>query len=181
MELSFGQRIDPENYLIEPWFTHGALDEIKAMDLSDKVILMYGAGLGDVWLSKRCKKLYVIERNPEWYNTCQLQNDGSISYVFRPCNEGDPAMYDYYTSIPEGVEPEVIIVDDIMRYECLVLATMLKRPLIVICDNWMQSYVFMCPAGVELMKDFKQNIHEQKDHLDNDGINKWKTAIFYLT
>lgn len=180
MDLSFGQRIDPDNYLVECWFTHGALDEIKQMDLSDKVVLMYGAGLGDMWLSKRCKKLYVIERSPEWYNTCQLQNDGSIIYIFRPCNDSS-GQQDYYTAIPEGVDPDVVIVDDAYRYECLVKATTLKRPLVVICDNWMQSYVFMCPAGVELMKEFKQSIHEQADHTDNDGVNKWKTAIFYLT
>ena len=58
--LSFGQRLDPENGLVECWFTHGALDEIKSMDLSDKNILMFGAGKGDYWLAKRCKKLYDI-------------------------------------------------------------------------------------------------------------------------
>lgn len=180
MELSFGQRIDPHTGLIQPWFVHGALDEIWAMDLSDKVILMYGAGLGDLSLAKRCKKLYIIERDIDWYNSCQLNNDGSIAYIFRPCTDCN-GHEDFYTEVPEGVEPDVLIIDDAYRYECLVLSTKLKRPLIVICDNWMQSYVFMCPAGVELMKDFKQSIHEQSNHTDNDGINKWKTAIFYLT
>ena len=40
MELSFGQRIDPENNLVECWFTHGALDWIKSQDLKGKNILM---------------------------------------------------------------------------------------------------------------------------------------------
>ena len=37
-ELSFGQRRDPENNLIQCWFTHGALDEIIGWDLSNKNI-----------------------------------------------------------------------------------------------------------------------------------------------
>lgn len=45
MELSFGQKYD-DNGLVMPWFTHGALDEIKSMDLSDKNVLMFGAGQG---------------------------------------------------------------------------------------------------------------------------------------
>jgi len=59
-ELSFGQRIDKENGLVECWFTWGALDAIKKKDLSDKIVWMFGAGLGDVWLSKRCKELHVV-------------------------------------------------------------------------------------------------------------------------
>jgi len=45
IELSFGQKYD-DNGMIMPWLSHGALDEIKSMDLSDKNVLMYGAGLG---------------------------------------------------------------------------------------------------------------------------------------
>ena len=66
IELSFGQKYDEETGLIMPWFTHGALGEIKSMDLSDKNVLMYGAGLGDAWLAKRCKSLIVIERKEDW-------------------------------------------------------------------------------------------------------------------
>ena len=39
MELSFGQKYD-DNGLVMPWFTHGALDEIKSMDLSDKNLIV---------------------------------------------------------------------------------------------------------------------------------------------
>jgi hypothetical protein len=56
----------------------------------------------------------------------------------------------------------------------------LPRPFVLIVDNWFQSYVFICPAAVELLKDFEQQIFEQADHTDNDGVNKWKTAIFYI-
>lgn len=178
--LSFGQRIDTENGLVESWFTHGALDAIKSIDLSDKIIVMYGSGLGDIWLGKRCKELHVIERMKEWVIEGEAKKLPNMVYYYRPCNDCS-GMDVFYTAIPPNIKPDVVIVDDAYRYECLVKATTLERPLIVIADNWMQSYVFMCPAGVELMKDFKQEIYEQHDHKDNDGINKWKTAIFWLT
>lgn len=178
MELSFGQRIDPENGLCECWFTHGALDEIKSMDLSDKIVVMYGAGRGDLWLAKRCKKLYVIERDIDWYNTCQLNNDGSITYVFRPCTDCN-GHDEFYTAMPEGVEPDVVIVDDAYRYECIVKALTLKRPLILIVDNWMQDFVFICPAAEEILQPFEKHIHLQADHRDHNGM-PWKTLIGFI-
>jgi hypothetical protein len=187
MELSFGQRIDPENGLVESWFTHRALDAIKAINLSDKVVWMWGSGLGDAWLSKRCKKLYVVERVEEWVHknihTLGVNGITNVEYIHRPCDDcsGHDAMY---CDIPEGVDADVIIVDDAYRYECIVKAIEYSKErfqgIILIVDNWMQSYVFMCPAAEELLKPYQSQIFEQEDHLDNDGINKWKTAIFYL-
>ena len=91
MELSFGQKYD-DNGLVMPWFTHGALDEIKSMDLSDKNVLMFGAGLGDAWLAKRCKSLTVIERNEDWlYKAAENcgRNGAFVNYIHRPCNDSD--------------------------------------------------------------------------------------------
>lgn len=183
MELSFGQRIDPQNGLVELWLTHDSLDRIKGMDLSDKSVLMYGAGLGDAWLAKRCKKLFVIERNPEWIikasQAVGLNGINNIEYISRPCN--DCSGHDeFYTAMPEGCEPDVVINDDSYRYEVIVKALTLKRPLTLIVDNWQQDYVFICPAAEELLKDFKQELHIQADHKDHEG-RPWCTAIFYLT
>jgi len=183
MELSFGQRIDPENGLVECWFTHGALDWIKQQDWSDKVVLMFGAGLGDAWLAKKCKLLYVVERNGEWLtkarNNCQENFVYNHVYCYRPCNDCS-GEDEKYCAIPEGCEPDVIINDDAYRYEVIVKALSMKRPLFLITDNWQQSYVFICPAAEELLKDYESLIFEQTDHLDNDGVNKWKTAIHFI-
>lgn len=179
--LSFGQRIDPENGLVECWFTWGALDEIKSMDLTDKVIWMWGAGLGDIYLSKRCKELHVVERNNEWLLECVSRkfhnNADNLFYYHRPCNDssGEDKMY---CEIP--IHVDVTIVDDAYRYECIVKALEVPRPLLLIVDNWMQDFVFYCPKGEELLKDFKSNIYECATHTDHEG-NRWKTAIFYLT
>jgi hypothetical protein len=180
-ELCFGQRIDPENNLVECWFTHGALDWIKQQDWSDKIVWMFGAGLGDIWLAKRCKELHVVERDWSWINKCHEQkniNDvHNLTYHHRPCNDCCE-MDGMYCDIPFKVD--VIINDDAYRYEVVVKALTLKYPLVLITDNWQQSYVFMCPAAEELLKGYDNLIYEQADHLDNDGINKWKTAIHFI-
>lgn len=180
-ELSFGQRKD-DNGLIQCWFTHGALDEIIKMDLSDKVVLMFGAGLGDAWLAKRCKKLYVVERNAEWLmkaaDICQMNNVTNIEYIHRPCNDCS-GMDEYYCEIPEGLKVDVLINDDAYRYEVIVKALTLPRPLILITDNWMQDFVFYCPKGEELLNDFEHKIFPCTTHTNHEG-NCWKTAIHFL-
>lgn len=180
-ELSFGQKID-DNGLIMPWLTHLALDEISSIDLSDKIVLMFGAGLGDAWLAKRCKKLYVVERNGEWLmkaaEICQMNVVDNIEYLHRPCNDCS-GMDEYYCQIPEGVRVDVLINDDAYRFEVIVKALTLPRPLVLITDNWMQDYVFLCPKGEELLKDFEHTIYPCTTHTNHEG-NCWKTAIHYL-
>lgn len=179
--LSFGQRIDPENGLVECWFTHGCLDWIKKQDWSDKVVWMFGAGFGDAWLSKRCKWLHIVERNEEWAFkasvNCANNNCNNVTYYNRPCNDSS-GQHEFY--LGKISDCDVLINDDAYRYEVIANSLTLKKPLILITDNWQQSYVFMCPAAEELLKDYESLIFEQADHLDNDGINKWKTAIHFI-
>lgn len=177
--LSFGQKIDKETGLVMPWFTHGALDEIKGMDLSEKTILMFGAGMGDQWLSIRCKKLIVVERKEDWYSQCSSVATPNTTYLFRPCNDSD-GRAEYYLEIPENVD--LIINDDAYRTECCQVAVdyFKKSGGILISDNWKQSFVWISPKAEEIMEPFEAHIHEQADHLDNDGINKWKTAIHFI-
>jgi hypothetical protein len=178
MELSFGQRIDPENGLIECWFTHGALDEIKKMDLSDKVVWMWGAGMGDRWLKNMCKELHIVERTHDWLG----DQVGGIRYYHRPCNEGSGAQ-DMYCEIPEGVNPDVFIVDDAYRYECIVKVLECskkgQKDIILIVDNWQQDYVFICPSAEEILKKYKGKFFVQPDHKDHEG-HPWQTAIWEL-
>lgn len=179
MELSFGQRMD--NGLIQPWFTHGALDEISNMDLSDKIVWMYGAGLGDVWLAKRCKSLHVVERKEEWiYKAQELAVPNGVDNLFyyhRPCDDCI-GMDKEYCEIPIALRPDVIIVDDAYRYECIINA-LKYRPCTLIVDNWMQDYVFICPSAELALESFEGKIYPQLNHTNHEG-NCWKTAIWEL-
>jgi len=183
-QLSFGQRIDPENNLVECWFTWGCLDWIKQQDWSDKVVLMFGAGMGDIWLAKKCKELYIVERNPEWLDKCATIAANSdaynLWYINRPCNDCS-GQDEYYCAIPEGCEPDIIINDDAYRFEVIVKALSLKKSLTLITDNWLQDYVFVCPKAAELLNDYESKVFSQADHKDfeNEG-GEWKTAIHFI-
>lgn len=180
--LSFGQRIDPVNNLCELWLTHGALDEIKTWDLSDKTIVMFGAGMGDVWLSKMCKWLHVVERNNDWMCSCIAEkychHIENITYHYLPVFDCT-GMDKEYVCILDNVKADIIVNDDAYRYEVIEKALTLSRPLILITDNWMQDFVFYCPKGEELLKDFEHTIYPCTTHTDHEG-NCWKTAIHFL-
>lgn len=186
MNLSFGQRIDDTVGLVELWLTHGCLDWIKQQDWTSKVVMEFGAGMGDAWLARRCKFVYVVERNDEWlmkaaYN-CQINAIDNIQYLHRPCNEGEYSKKDFYLQIPEDVD--IIINDDVFRTELCEEAIkffLKKGEGIFICDNWIQSFVWISPKAEDMMEDFESLVWEQPDHTDNDGINKLKSAVFFIS
>lgn len=185
-EFSFGQKYD-DNGLIMPWLSHGALDEIKSMDLSDKNVLMYGAGLGDAWLAKRCKSLIVIERNEDWlYKAAEncVRNGAFVNYIHRPCNDSD-GKADYYCEIPNDKDYHVIINDDAYRTEVVFKAIEYfkgkKYDGILICDNWWQDYVWKSPAAIEALSGYESHIYSQPDHTNFEEPGcEWKTAIHFI-
>lgn len=179
------QKIDESNGLVMLWLTHPFLDWFKTQDLSDKNVIMFGAGLGDAWLSKRCKSLTVIERNPEWLKKASdyvYANGAEVDYILRECNDAS-GMEDFYCQIPSDKKYDVIINDDAYRTElCQVAIDYFKANGggLFVCDNWIQSFVWLSPKAEEIMKPYEAMIFEQTDHTDNDGVNKWKTAAWYI-
>lgn len=178
------QIIDEDNGLVMPWLTHPFLAWAKQQDWSDKVIVMFGAGLGDLWLAKKCKQLHVVERSHEWLDRCANIAANSdvynLSYLHRPCNDSD-GKAEYYLNI-EGLNPDIIINDDAYRTECCQMAVdyFKGKGGLFICDNWIQSFVWMSPKAEEIMKPYKAMIFEQENHTNNDGVNKWKTAAWNI-
>lgn len=185
-ELSFGQRIDPTNGLIQPWFTHGALDAIAAMDLREKNILQFGAGMGDIWLAQRCKSLTTIERKPEWLNRCVSERDRAgmmtkMGYIHRECNDCD-GHAEFYTNIPGRQPFDIIINDDAYRTEvCEAAVKYFTQGVggILICDNWDQDYVWISPKAQEIMAPYNGKFYVQQDHTNHEG-KPWQTAIFFI-
>jgi predicted O-methyltransferase YrrM len=173
-----------------PWFTLPCLEWLIQQDLSDKTILEYGSGFSTLWLAKRCKDIVSIEANKEWYNKIVAKLIGNLKdtshYLLRETNEGEQDKIDFYCNAPDSIpfpkQYDIVIVDGILRNECLQKAIKLlsKKGGIIIADNWIQSYVWMSPAAIEIMKPYEVTIFEQSDHINNDGINKWKTAVFKI-
>jgi len=179
------QRIDEENGLCELWLTHDSLDWIKAQNWKNKVVFMFGAGMGDAWLAKRCKKLYVVERKEEWLikaaDICTKAGVDNVQYFYRPCNDSS-GMEEMYCEIPKDIVPDVIISDDAYRTEVVRMAIdFFKKEMggILICDNWWQDMVWKSPIAVEWVEPFDKLIFPQENHTDHQG-ECWKTAIIFI-
>ena len=66
VDLWESQRLDRVTGLVQPWFTHSALDEIQEWDLHDKVVLEWGGGHSSLWWGTRCCRVFTIETNQDW-------------------------------------------------------------------------------------------------------------------
>lgn len=182
--LSDFQRFDPTNNLVEPWLTHPALDEIKGWDLSDMQVLEWGAGLSTIWWADKCRHVMSIEADGKWFvdineRLIEKELKHKVDLIYRPTNEGDQTKIDFYTDVPKWYTPDIVVVDGVLRYECILKALTLSRPLILIIDNWQQDYVFICPAAEKALEGFTGNVYVQPDHTNHEG-RPWATAIFYI-
>lgn len=178
------QRFDPTNNLVEPWLTHPSMDVIKSWDLADKKVLEWGSGLSTIWWADKCKYVYSIEADRNWFarivelkNGTGLQAKAEIHY--RNVQEGDQTKIDFYTDVPAWFQPNIVVVDGVLRYECILKALTLPRPLTLIVDNWQQDYVFICPAAVEALRSFTGNVYIQPDHTNHEG-RPWQTGIWII-
>jgi len=193
-EMCFGQRYDEELGILEPWYTNPAMDRIKQMDLSDKVVVEWGGGASTIWWRSKSKLVFTIDHNLEWCNWIEEQlmlknligldgngNQnivGEVKYV--NTHEGDNSENrDKYVQHVFGLTPDICIVDGIHRYECAEYAVKVLKPEILIIDNHQQDYVFMCPSLDILLEGVKMERFIQPNHTDHSG-NPWATAIFYL-
>lgn len=178
------QRFDPTNNLVEPWLTHPALDVIKSWDLADKKVLEWGSGLGTAWWADKCEYVMAIEADAKWFaDVAHLISEYGLrtktQLIYRNCNEGDQTKVDFYTDIPAHYQPDIVVVDGILRYECILKALSLPRPLTLIVDNWQQDYVFICPAAEKALEGFTGNLYIQPDHKDHEG-RPWQTGIWKI-
>jgi len=186
--LCFGQRYDSELGILEPWYTNPAMDRIKQMDLSGKVVLEYGGGSSSLWWERKAKEVWTIETKEEWVKHidnelmgCQ-SSFGNLKIFYRPINEGDQEKVMEYISIPEGCDPDIIIADGIFRTEVCELAVEYfkkKGGGILIADNFDQDYIWISPRAVAAVEPFKKELYPQPNHTDHSG-KCWKTLIVYI-
>lgn len=185
MELCFGQRYDSELGILEPWYTNPAMDRIKQMDLSEKVVLEWGGGASTLWWATKAAKVYSVDHNMEWFSISEgMLNEKGLQYkvvnCFVPTHEGDQTEHrDFYVGLVTADKIDICIVDGVHRYECAEYAVKHLKPEILIIDNHQQDYVFMCPSLDVLLEGVKMERFIQEDHKDHSG-NPWATAIFYL-
>ena len=185
-DLCFGQRIDPELGILEPWYVNACVDKIKEWDLSDKVVFEYGLGASTIWWATKAKKVIGVDHNQEWFEKTDMElcarGIENKTRLYRiNTHEGDATeTRDLYVTIYNAKEkPNIVIVDGVHRYECAEYAVKVLKPEILIIDNHQQDYIFICPALDFLLDGVRMERFVQPDHKDHEG-RPWASAIFYL-
>jgi predicted O-methyltransferase YrrM len=174
---------------VYPWFTLPCLEWLNTLDLSDKNILEYGSGASTFWFAKRCKHILSIEANAQWYQTiCNTMLANAVLNLYperRICNEGEQERVEFYTSnyITDAeieYDPDIIIVDGILRNECLKYGIQLlsKQGGIIIADNWQQREVWISEEAEEIMKPYKRELYVEPSRAHE--VNPWTTAVFHI-
>lgn len=159
----------PETGLVLPWYTKSFLDGLVTWDLSDKVVFEYGCGASSIWWAAKCKKLYGVENNKEYFEAvCQ-----QIGH--KACIAHETEELPYINSIRQwGIQFDIIVVDGGWRDESIpIVLEHLKPGGKVIYDNWMQPSV--CCQTEEVQKvllGMEHTIYRQEGHPD------WQTACF---
>ncbi len=170
------QRRD-EHDIVEPWFTHGALDEIENWKLDDKIVWEWGGGYSTRWWASRAKHVYTVEHsgdNPEWWAKLEAFAIERKNITLRKCDARN------YASIPEGVLPSIVVVDGVYRTECIAWALeRLLRPFTLIVDNWQQPGVYVDPHAVKLLEDVPGRIYEQIGYAVPTHM-PWQTGIWKI-
>lgn len=163
------QNRDSQSGLVFPWYTKSFLDELVTWDLKDKIVFEYGCGASSLWWASRCKKLYGVENNKEYFETV-------VSHIGdKACLAHETEENPYINSIRQwGVLFDIIVVDGGWRDESIpTVLEHLKPGGKIIYDNWMQPSVCCQTEEVqELLLSFPHAIYKQEGHPD------WQTAVF---
>lgn len=199
-QLCFGQRLDEELGVLEPWYVNTAVDKIKTWDLHDKIIMEWGMGNSTKWWAIKSKLVLGVDHNYEWFT--EVSNDlnangliakANIAYI--QTHEGDNStqrdkyvkyfeennkiITEQYPQFKPVEKIDIAIVDGIHRYECAEYAVKVLKPEILIVDNHQQDYIFICPKLDELLEGVRMERYIQPNHTEHEG-RPWATAIFYL-
>lgn len=181
------QRIDSVNGLVEPWLTWPFMEEIKKWDLSDKILLEFGAGRGSAWWWSKCKWVDTIESNSEWAMiSCDdigkhlLYDKGQMHYI-NVADGVDEQMPLYFDAIPKDKQYDIIVVDGLYREDSLrwALNHFKGRGGILFVDNMDQDFVWISESANELMAPYRCELYYQPGHINHEG-KPWNTRIYRI-
>jgi precorrin-6B methylase 2 len=122
--------IDANNEPIA-WYTYPAIEYIRQLDFTDKVVFEYGSGNSTLFWQKRCREVIAAEDNEEWYNRIKAKLPDDVKYnLLVDQNEYVNSINNYATQF------DIIIIDGSHRYQCAEAALEnLKDDGIIILDN----------------------------------------------
>jgi predicted O-methyltransferase YrrM len=164
------QHRDNSTGLVLPWYTKSFLDELVTWDLKDKVVFEYGCGASSLWWAAKCKKLYGVEWNKDYFAaTCDKIGDRASIAL-------ETTEKPYINSIRQWViKFDIIVVDGEFRDESMPTVLEHINPGgIIIFDNWMQpSVCCQLEETQQLLLALPHKIYKQEGHPD------WQTLVVW--
>lgn len=151
-----------------PWFTYPSIEYLKQLDLQSLKILEWGLGNSTLFFANRCKSIFSIEHNKQWYDLIKNQLPENANALLVDESE-------YVESVIKLREDfDVIIVDGIKRFDCLKASPKLVREGgIIIFDNSDRN-----PEYCEYMRN--QNLIQVDFHGFGPIVNfTTTTSVFY--
>lgn len=113
-----------------PWFTYPAIEYLKQLDFSDKIMLEWGTGNSSLFFSKRVIILYSIEHNKGWFK--KIKQKRITNHKIYKANEQDYAT----KPLQFKLKFDVILIDGIKREACGIAALeLLTNDGMIILDN----------------------------------------------
>ena len=114
-----------------PWYTYPAIEYLKQLDFSDKLVFEYGSGNSTRFWAERCKKIISVEDDKEWCDKIRESLPAHAEYLLLEERQ------EYINSINKYSDDfDIVIVDGSHRYECAVEAVgKLKSDGFIILDN----------------------------------------------
>jgi SAM-dependent methyltransferase len=151
-----------------PWFTYPAIEYLKQLDFRDLVILEWGIGNSSLFFASRCKEIFSVEHNKDWFDAITKNLPGNAHAIL--------ATSENYESIPlkQNKKFDVIIIDGIKRDDCVKTAVrLLKENGMIIFDN--------ADRDPELCRFLRDNNLIEADFHGLGPINAyaWTTSIFF--
>lgn len=158
-----------EDGTIFPWYTKPALDEIFSHDWSMKTVWEWGVGCGTIMWAKKSNFVYGVDHNPDWVQAVKNATDHQATIWYE---EG----FNYiHKPAVVGVEFDIMIIDGILREECVDIALMYtKKGGIIVYDNWQQ-------ISVEVQSEETQKKLLSLNHkvMPQPGHPDWNTLIVW--
>jgi hypothetical protein len=113
-----------------PWFTYPAIDYLDQLDLSQRIMLEWGAGNSSLFFSGLVKKIYSIEHDEEWFKNVKELGISNHDLRLVPVTQ--------YAANPRDLNMkfDIILIDGIEREGCADVAIELLHPDgFIILDN----------------------------------------------
>lgn len=96
-----------------PWYTYAAIEYIKQLNFSEKIVFEYGAGNSSLFWASQAQRIVSVESNFSWYEKVKSSQAENLDLIYANIKSDE-----YVKSINNFNGFDVIIIDGQRRKEC---------------------------------------------------------------